>query len=106
MTRSSSVCSRHCVSNASLLERGQPCPQGSLEISSEIDVKSSSGQGCQRSTFLLLPWPQKDRLPVRAFDFDAVGLDGRIVLKRVVDDAPIEGVQWFEFDHIAPTPDF
>src|SRR2546426_11887864 len=40
---------------------------------------------------------QEDRLPGRAFDFDAVGFDRWIVLERVVDDAAVKGVHRFQF---------
>src|SRR5439155_6932186 len=53
-----------------------------------------------------VPWPQQNDLLLGAFDFDAVGFDARIIFESLMDDAAIEGVERFEFDHIAPAPNF
>ena len=37
-----------------------------------------------------------------AIDLDALGLDIRVVLKGVVDDAAVVRVHWFELDDVAP----
>src|SRR5215207_2710877 len=55
---------------------------------------------------LLLTRTKKDRFFVRAFDFDAVRLDSRIIAQSVVNNAPIERVQRFEFHDVSPTPNF
>src|SRR5579871_6795485 len=49
--------------------------------------------------------PEENDFFVRAFDFDAVGLDIRIVLDGIVDDAAIERAKRLEFDDVAPTAD-
>ena len=46
--------------------------------------------------------PQNDGLVVGAVDLDALGLDIRIVLKGVVDDAAVVGVHRLELDDVAP----
>src|SRR3974390_112297 len=47
-------------------------------------------------------WPQQDGLLVRAFDFDTVGFDAGIVFERLVNNAAIEGVERFQFNHVTP----
>jgi hypothetical protein len=51
-------------------------------------------------------WPEEDCLFVRAFDLDAMRLDAWIVLERLMDNSPIERVQWFEFDNVPPASHF
>src|ERR1017187_3697547 len=51
-------------------------------------------------------WPQKNRLFLRAFDFDAVRLDAGIILERVMNDAAVKRAQRFQFHHVAPAADF
>ena len=50
--------------------------------------------------------PEQDRLLVRAFDFDTVGFDTRVVLERVVNDPAVEGVHRFQFNDVSPAADF
>ena len=51
-------------------------------------------------------WPELDRFSVRAFDLDTVSFHRRIVFEDVVNDAPVEGVERFQFHHISPAADF
>ena len=49
---------------------------------------------------------EEDDLLVGTLDLDAVVFDVGIFLERLVNDAAIVGVHGFEFDDIAPAPDF
>ena len=49
---------------------------------------------------------QENHLFVRPIHFHAVGLDGGIILERIVNDAAVKGIERFEFDDIAPTAHF
>ena len=50
--------------------------------------------------------PEQDDLPVGSFDLDAMRFHRRVILERIMDDAPIEGTQRLEFNYIPPTPNF
>ena len=45
---------------------------------------------------------QLDGFFASTFHFHAVRFDRGIIFERVVDDAPVEGVQWLQLDDVAP----
>ena len=50
--------------------------------------------------------PEEDGLHVGAFDLNAVSFHCGIVLERIVDDAPVEGSQWLQFQYVTPAAGF
>ena len=49
---------------------------------------------------------EQKRFFIRAVHLDAVGLNVRIVFQRLMHNAPVKGVHWFQFHHVAPTANF
>src|SRR3974390_447404 len=50
----------------------------------------------------LVPGAKQDGLFVRPIDLDTVGLNARVILESLVDDAPIERVERLQLHHIPP----
>jgi hypothetical protein len=51
-------------------------------------------------------WPEQYRLLLSAFDFDAVGFDGRIILKGLMNDTAIKSAERLQLDDVAPAANF
>lgn len=49
---------------------------------------------------------KKNGFLVGAFDLNTVRFNGGIILQRIVNDASIERVQWFEFHDVTPAANF
>src|SRR6185503_19372788 len=50
--------------------------------------------------------PKKNRFLIRAFHFHTVRFDSGIVPESLMNNAAIKRVEWFQFDHISPAPNF
>src|SRR5678815_3688416 len=53
-----------------------------------------------------LLWTKQNRLLLGPFDLNAVRLDPGVVFQGVVNDTPLEGVERFHFDDVAPAANF
>jgi hypothetical protein len=49
---------------------------------------------------------EQNHLLVGTFDLNAVGLDARVILEGLVDDAAVEGAERLQLDDVAPAADF